>query len=405
MPEYKYRAKKGPVDMVEGLIEAVTEEEAIEKISQLGLLPVHLEPRVSDDSQKAAVSRGYSGRVRPREITLFSRQLSSLLKSGIPILTALDIIAEQSESSNLKNILGEIKDKVRSGSTLSSALAAYSRTFSALYVAMVHTGEDSGALPETLLKISEYRAKQEIMRARFRMAMAYPIMMAMVGIGTIVFMLTFVMPRLMRIFVNMGQSLPIPTKILIAISATLQQRWPLIILVIGIVFIVLNRQSKTQIGKLSFSILKLRLPVIGKLVLKTELAQFTNTLGLLIRSGIPVLKAIDVSIPVLGNEVIKIQLRQSYKDLEQGGSFGRSLKSSKLLPPFIANLIIVGEESGRLSEALAEITDTYEREVDEAMKTAANLLEPITILVMGLIVGFIVIAMLLPIFEINVMAR
>ena len=405
MPEYKYRAKKGPVDIVEGLIEAVSEEDAIEKVSQLGVLPMHVELCRSDSRQKAGGAHRYGGRVSPREITLFSRQLSSLLKSGIPILSALDIIAEQSESANLKNILGEIKDKVKCGSTLSMALAVYSRTFSALYVAMVHTGEDSGALPETLLKIAEYRAKQEAMRARFRMAMAYPVLMAMVGIGTIIFMLTFVMPRLMRIFVNMGQSLPIPTKILIYTSSALQKWWLPILLVSGVALIILNRQSKTEIGKLSFSILKLRLPVIGKLVLKTELSQFTNTLGLLIRSGIPILKAIDVSIPVLGNEVIKRQLRQSYKDLEQGGSFGKSLKNSKLLPPFIANLIIVGEESGRLSEALSEIADTYEREVDEAMKTAANLLEPITILVMGLVVGFIVIAMLLPIFEINMTVK
>jgi len=405
MSEYKYRAKKGPVDIVEGTIEAASEEEAIEKVSQLGVLPMRVELRKPDGKQQAAASHMYGGRVGSREITLFSRQLSSLLKSGIPILTALDIIAEQSESANFKNILGDVKNRVKSGSTLSMALAVYSRTFSGLYIAMVHTGEDSGALPETLLKIAEYRAKQEVMRARFRMAMAYPVLMAMVGIGTIVFMLTFVMPRLMRIFVNMGQALPIPTKILIYTSGTLQKWWFPILLVLGVIFLILNRQSKTEIGKLSFSILKLRLPVVGKLVLKTELAQFTNTLGLLIRSGIPILKAIDVSIPVLGNEVIKRQLRASYKDLEQGGSFGRSLKNSKLLPPFIANLIMVGEESGRLSEALSEITETYEREVDEAMKTAANLLEPITILIMGLVVGFIVIAMLLPIFEINMTVK
>jgi len=405
MPEYKYRAKRGPKDIVEGAIDAVSEEEAIEKVSQLGVVPVRVELCAVDNKQRPVVSHRYGGHVKTKEITLFSRQLSSLLKSGIPILSALDIIAEQAESANLKGILSEIKDKVKCGSTLSAAFSEYPRTFSSLYVAMVRTGEDSGALPETLLKISEYRVKQEAMRSRFRMAMAYPVLMAMVGLGTIIFMLTFVMPRLMRIFTNMGQSLPIPTKILIYTSSAMQKWWLPMILVLGVVLIILNRQSKTEIGKLAFGIIKLRIPVVGKFVLKTELSQFTNTLGLLIRSGIPILKAIDVSIPVLGNEVIKRQLRASYKDLEQGGSFGKSLKNSKLFPPFIANLIIVGEESGKLSEALSEISDTYEREVDEAMKTTANLLEPITILVMGLVVGFIVIAMLLPIFEINMTVK
>ncbi|MBU2221417.1 MAG: type II secretion system F family protein, partial [Candidatus Omnitrophica bacterium] len=168
---------------------------------------------------------------------------------------------------------------------------------------------------------------------------------------------------------------------------------------------LIRRQAQTDAGRLSISILKLRLPIFGKLMLKSELGRFCRTLELLIKSGVPILRAIHISIPVLGNEVIKLKFKKSYKDLEQGGSFGSSLKDSRVIPVFMSNLIIVGEQSGRLYEALAEVAGTYERDTDEAIKTMSSLLEPIMVLVMGLVVGFIVVAMLLPIFEINMMVR
>jgi type II secretory pathway component PulF len=174
---------------------------------------------------------------------------------------------------------------------------------------------------------------------------------------------------------------------------------------LAIIILLIRKQAKTKAGKLSFSLFKLHLPIFGRLILKAELSRFSRTLELLIKNGIPILKAIDIAIPVLENELIKRQLRQSYKELEQGGSFGRSLKNSKIFPLFMSNLISVGEESGKLDEALAEIAGSYEYDTDEAMRVMSSLIEPLMILGMGLIVGFIVVAMLLPVFEINVMAR
>jgi type II secretory pathway component PulF len=245
------------------------------------------------------------------------------------------------------------------------------------------------------------------MVARIRMAMAYPILMACVGIGTVIFMLSFVMPKLMGLYKDMQQTLPIPTKILLFLSKNLQQWWFWIYLFLISFFILLiiNRYLRTKTGKLAFSLFQLHIPVIGTLILKAELARFGRTLELLLRSGIPILKAITISIPVLGNELIKNQLYSSFKDLEQGGSLGRSLKNSKIIPIFMSNLIVVGEESGKLDEALTEAADSYERDSDEAIRVMGSLLEPLMILGMGLIVGFIVVAMLLPVFEINVMVR
>jgi type II secretory pathway component PulF len=229
--------------------------------------------------------------------------------------------------------------------------------------------------------------------------------MACVGLGTIIFMLTFVMPRLISLYSDMGQSLPVPTKILIFASRGLQSSWPLILFVLFLAGIIIKRYSLTKAGRISFSVLALHIPIFGTLSLKAELARFSRTLELLLRSGISILRALNIAIPILDNEIIKEKLSNSYKELEQGGSLGRSLKNAKIIPLFMSNLITVGEESGKLDEALTELAASYERDTDEAIRMMSSLLEPVMILGMGLIVGFIVVAMLLPIFEINTMVR
>ncbi|MBI5143998.1 MAG: type II secretion system F family protein [Candidatus Omnitrophica bacterium] len=408
MTTYKYRAKKGPGDIVEGAIEAPSESEAIDKLSHMGYLPMRIEVQSGgavQDQGRAQAFKSSPGRVRSREVTVFSRQLASLLRAGVPILSAINIIAEQTENTNLKKVLYDIHDAVKEGENFSSSLMRYPRIFSPLYVAMVRTGENSGGLPEVLLRISDYRMKEDEIYSRLRMALAYPALMGAVGVATIIFMLAFVMPRLMGIFVNMGQNLPLPTRLLISISGGLRKWWWAIIVIFAIAVSLVKAQAKSKAGRIYFSMLILSIPIFGKLTLKAELSRFSRTLALLVESGIPILKAIDISIPVLENEIIRRQLAISYRELEQGGSFGRSLKNSKLFPLFMTNLIIVGEESGRLGEALAEVANVYEKDTDEAIKIMASLLEPLMILGMGLVVGFIVVAMLLPIFEINVMVR
>jgi len=404
MKVYKYRAKKGPKEVVEATVEAASEKEAIEKISQGGWLPVYVEEvNRPQAGQQSGLKPPVTGRIRPREVTIFSRELASLLKSGVPILNAINIILEQTDSRDFQAVLRSVYSAVKEGATFSGALKPYPKAFPSLYIAMIRAGEDSGILPDALLRIADYRLKQEEALSRFRMAMAYPLLMAVVGIGTIVFMLTFVMPRLMQIFVNMGQSLPLPTRILISISAFLKQWW--FWAIAAAVVLIIRRQSRTGPAKIFLSRAMLHMPIFGKFMLKAELSRFSRTMELLLKSGITILRAIEVAIPVIDNEIIKEQLKSSYKELEQGGSFGRSLKNSKIFPVFMTNLIIVGEESGKLTDALAEIAFSYERDTDEAMKVMMNLLEPLMILGIGLIVGFIVVAMMLPIFEINVMVR
>ncbi len=406
MAIYKYRAKKDPQNTVEGTVEAFSEKDAIEKVHQLGYLPVSIEEdRSAARLLRPSAEKPRGGRVASKEITTFSRQLSSLLKAGVPILNALDIISEQSENPNFKGNMRAIRNAVKDGASFSSALSQQGSVFSSLYLAMIRTGENSGTLPEALLRIAEYRAKQEEMFGRLRMALAYPVLMAFVGAGTVLFMLTFVMPRLMNIYSSMEQSLPLPTRIVILVSSSLRQWWPWIAVGCVLFAFVIKKQAATQAGRVSLSVITLHIPIYAKFVLKAEIARFSRTLELLIKGGIPILKALEISIPVLENEVIKGALRKSCKELEQGGSFGRSLKNSRLFPLFMSNLIVVGEESGRIDDALREVANAYERDTDEALRVMSSLLEPVMILVMGLIVGFIVVAMLLPIFEINVITH
>lgn len=401
MPIYKYRAKRGPENILEGKIEAANEQEAVEKINTMGYLPVRVEEIKPAPSAQGPLLRIFPKKIKPSDITIFTRQLASLIKSGVPLLRGIGIVSEQSTNPYFKELLLHIHHQVRGGRSLSSALSDYPNVFNPLYLAMVRVGEDSGSLQEVLLRIADYRLKQQEIYSKVRVAFAYPVIMALMGIATVGFILTFVMPRLMQIFSNLGQTLPLPTQILIAVSSYLRRAWWVILLFSGILFSIIKRQAKAPFGKLLLSSLRLRLPLLGRFFLKAELARFSRALEILINTGIPILKALKLTYPILENEIIRQHLQRSYQQLERGGSFGESLKSSKLIPVFMSNLILVGEESGRLGDALKEVRDSYEREVEEAIGIMTSLLEPLLILGIGLVVGFIVIAMLLPIFQIS----
>lgn len=407
MPKYSYKAKKGPEEIISGFVEAQGHDEAVEKISRMGLLPVRVEQETAaeekqDRSDPVSVLRI---RVPSREVTVFSRQLASLIKSGVPILRSIAIIAEQSEVEAFKTVLAKVCLDVKEGKSFSRALEVWPSVFSPFYIAMVRSGEDSGTLEGALLRVAAYRKAQEEMLARIRAAMAYPILMALVGAGTVVFMFMFVMPKLTGIFSSLGQDLPLATQVVVGISIFLKKYWLHFVFFTIAIFFLISRAPAFKARKRFMSFVALRIPVFNIFLRKNEFARFCRTLEVMIKSGIPILRALSISIPILDNEIIKSELERASHKLEQGVSFATALKASKIFSPFMVSLIMVGEESGKLDEALAEVADTYERECDETIRVMTSLLEPIMILVMGLIVGFIVMAMLLPIFQINIIAR
>lgn len=407
MTIFKYRAKEGP-NTVEGTVEASTKEEAVEKVHQLGLVPVRVEPLAAKEAVTGAkpppASRplpAVGARLKSKTVTLFTWQLSCLLHSGISITRGLQILSQQSSDANLKRILENIEEVIKQGQTFSGALSNHARAFSPFYIAMIKSGEDSGTLEEVLAKLAEYSQKRDELFSKVRTALAYPVLMIFVGIGTIYFMFSFAMPRVMNIFLSTEQELPVITKILVAISNTLQHAWPVIVILIVLVIVSLKQGRKSPAQRLVFDRIQLGIPVFGEFIRKSELAKLCQTMNLLIKSGIPILQAIEVAAPVLNNEAIRAEFLKTIQDLKAGGSFGKSLGKSKIFPGFMTNLILIGEESGRLGETLGEIASAFTRDTEEATKVMTALLEPIIILVMGLIVGFIVIGMLLPIFQLN----
>ena len=405
MPTFKYIAKKGPEEKTEGTIQAESKNNAIDKLHTMGLVPIRIEEKTFVEKGKSKRFKFLFGRVSWRDITIFSRQLATLIKSGVTLLNSLEILCQQVENPYLKDIVNDIKEKVKSGDSLSSAMRYYPRIFPVLYTSMIEVGENSGTLQQVLLKISDFYQRQEEVQSKIRTASVYPLLILAIGALTIFFILTYVVPRLTKMFVQTGQELPVPTVILITISSWITQYWFWIILVVALAYFFLKRSSKSKVERVIFSALKLHLPLFGHFFMKAELGIFTRTLQLLLESGVHLLRAMALSIPVINNEIIKKELVLVIKDIEKGDSLGKSLKKSNLFPVFMINLSIIGEESGRLDNTMGEIATYYERDTDEMLKTVISLIEPIMILIVGSLVGLMVIAMLLPIFQMSFNVR
>jgi len=365
-------------------------------------LPVSVVVQKGDVSDSSSAKLG---KVKNKEVYVFSRQLANLLRSGVALLKSLDIIAEQTQHAYFKSVIANLAMGVKNGKTLSECLADYPKVFSSLYVTMVHAGEESGNLRDMLLNVAIYQKEQEDVMSKVRMALIYPVFMAFAGLASVYFILTFVVPKMSGLFSSMGNELPFPTVILLSISTVLSKGWLWVILVSATIAFVSARWIKSEKGKTAISYMMLNLPVFGEIVMKSEMSRFCRTLVLLLKSGVSIIKAINMSVPVLGNETIKGHLSKCESELTAGGSFGDSLMRSGIIPPMMGHLISIGEESGNLNDVLTEIAEAYEQEVGEKTKIMTTLLEPIMILLVGLVIGFIVFALLLPIFQVDVFAQ
>lgn len=401
MTTFVYRAKKNTAETVTGHITAQNQDEAIDLINQLGLLPVSVEEQ---KTREGLSDGGIVRRIRVKDLYFFSRQLANLLKSGVTLLRALKIMGEQSQNLYLQKIITVVESGVKNGRTFSDCLAQHPRVFSPLYITMVKAGEESGNLQEMLLSIANYQRKQVEILSKVRSALAYPLFMAGAGVATILFIFMFVLPRMSGLFENIG-SLPLPTAILLNLSHGFQKAWYLIIFLFLLIVFFSQKWLKTTNGRSAMSRFILRMPAIGEIILRMELARFCRTLVLLLKSGVNITKALEISIPLLSNDLIKEDLSQCKEDLLAGGSLGVSLQESRQIPQMMGHLIAVGEESGSLNEVLSEIAEEYEQDTDEKIKTMTSLFEPMMILAVGLIVGFLVFAMLLPIFQMDVLSK
>lgn len=418
MPHYIYKAKKGPTEVVEGEIEADSEDAAVAKISSWGLIPVKISAHASSarpaasakEKNKELVQSAPSdsrakARIRYKELNIFTRQFAILLKASVPLLRIFEILQAQTSDPKFKAILKDIQDLLRQGASLSDALSNYPKIFSRVYVSMVQAGEVSGTLDKVLLRLSEFAEREAEVRAKVQGAVVYPLFLLGMGILTIFILLTFVMPRMIALFADLGTELPTPTRIVVAVSHFCQHNWIWMVLAAGGISVLLRTKGLSPAQKRSLDALGLNLPIIGELLKKAESARFLRSMELLYEHGIPLYQAVAVANNTVSNQLVREELDKVPARLEGGATLAHSLGEVPYISKFVTHMVSVGEESGQLGTAISETASFYEQETNQMIKVATSMLEPFMILGIGIMVGFIVIAMLLPIFEIHVLAQ
>ena len=406
MPVYEYTALDRAGKNVAGIIDADSTVAARQKLRASGKFPVQVKETTAKTKAEAAAGLPLPvlfNRVTPDDIHALTRQLATLLNAGIPLIGALDALMEQTTSPPLKKIIAQIKESVNEGNSLTFSLAKHPKLFSNIYINMVRAGEESGSLDVVLERLAEFGEHQQALKGRFQAALVYPIFMAIIGAGVLFFLLSFVVPNLTRIFTEMKQVLPLPTTILIWFSDFMRSYWWVIVLLLVIGILGIKEFIKRPKGRYIWDTLKLRLPVIGQINRKIALSRFGRTLGSLLQSGVPLITSLQIVRNIVNNVLIGEVIDEAMEDIQAGKSLNLALSRSLWFPPVFRQMVSVGEQSGDLEGMLHKIADAYEREVETRITGMTALIEPIMILMMAVVVGFIVISILLPIFEMNQM--
>ena len=397
MTTYFYKAKRDNADTVLGQIAADTQEDAIDLINQLGLIPVEVDVNPVEEEDIVLPLRG---KVSHKERYFLIRQMANLLRSGMPLLRTLQILKEEMNGYLQKVIACMYKD-IKNGKSLSDCLKDYPKVFPDIYISMIHYGEESGELPTALTNLADYQQKQLKLISQIKSALAYPIFMAIAGLVTVVFIFTFVLPKMLSLFSSFKVDLPMPTQIVVSIGQFFQNYGIFAIIglfvIIGSIALWLNTKSGLWIkNKISLS-----LPLFGNVLLNTDLIRFSRGMALLLKNEVSLIKALDVATPLIENSIVREKVSACKDDLLLGGSLGKSLKNVAQIPSLVGHLIATGEETGKLHDIFDELVYTYEQDVDEKVKMLSTLLEPALILSVGLVIGLIVFAILLPIFQVD----
>ena len=400
MPTFAWTVKNSTGELISGVMEADEKEIVVSGLQEMGYFPVS----VREKQVSAQFSEAFGGlfqRIRKRDIAFFAHQLSSLLSSGMPLLRGLTLLSKHTKNKNLREVIQSLQEDVKAGEAFSSALPKHPDVFSPLFISMVRAGEVGGTLEEVFKRLAEITEKEEDLKSRLQSALLYPAVMVIVGIATIFFLLTFVIPKMATIFEEVGEILPLPTRMLIALGDFMSGFWWLILVGLILIIILFRRYVATAPGRIFLDQFKLRLILVGEIVHKVAVSRFARTLGTLIGNGVPLLNALDVAGETLGNEILFNEIEGIKKEVKDGKSISEPLKIGKLFPPIIVDTIALAEESGNLENALLKIADDYEKEIENSTKELTSLFEPVVILIMGVVVGFVVMAMLLPVFQIN----
>ncbi|MEJ2684296.1 MAG: type II secretion system F family protein [Candidatus Sulfobium sp.] len=393
MPVFSYRATTPDGTIVEGVIEATDERTAADRLKNTGVIPLRIfTPK--EDIKKKLFSRSAKG-----DVLTFTTELSSLLTAGLPLDRALNILSEVSENKEMKGVILSILKSIREGSSFSDALRKHPRVFPKLYANMIRAGEAGGVLDVVLDKLNEFLESSKELKDHIFSAMIYPAILIVTGGMSITVLLVYVLPKFSAIFAEMGTALPLPTQIVIAFSNALSSYWWVILSAVLFGVISFKNYVKTDAGRYKWDEFKLRL--MGDVIRKIETARFTRTLGTLLKSGVPLLQALNNSKDIISNRVIASSIDAVSKGAKEGKGIGVPLTNSNVFPPLALSMIKVGEETGQLDTMLLRVATTYEKSLKLAIKRFISFFEPVMILTMGVVIGFIVVSMLMAIFSIT----
>jgi type IV pilus assembly protein PilC len=390
--QFTYTARAVNGELKSATIEAPNRDEVIKQLKQQRLNVVKID-------EGSAPKKKSMGAIKMRDIVIFTRQFSTMINSGLPLVQALDILAHQSENPALKEVTRQVVFDVESGNTVADALRKHPKAFSELYVNMVAAGEAGGILDTILMRLAVFMEKNDALVRKVKGAMIYPGVIMSVAAIAITVLLLFVIPTFETMFASANIPLPLPTRLVIGASRFLKQYWWVIILAAGAGVFLLRRYYATPDGKLVIDRLLLKAPVLGDVLRKSAVSRFTRTLGTLISSGVSILDGLEITAKTSGNRVIQDAIMESRASIAGGETIAAPLKKSQVFPPMVISMIAVGEQTGGLDEMLTKIADFYDEEVDAAVSGLLALMEPVMIVFLGVVVGGMVIAMYLPIFD------
>ncbi len=402
MPIFEYTALNSIGREKPGTLNAGSLAEARRTLRSRGIHVVRVAEEDSPSAQQSGKTVRFSRRTaRPREIASATRQLATLLHAGMALVPALDALVEQLRGEPLARVFARISDRISEGASLATALEEHPRLFPRLYVSMVRAGEAAGALEAVLKRLADILERRVALTGRVRSALVYPVFMSVFGFAVVVFLLYYVVPSLSKLLTDMNRALPWPTQALIAVSGWVEHYfWAIGLVAVGLIGLW-RLWRRTSSGALAWDRLLLALPLAGPLLRKAAVARFARTLGVLLASGVDILDALDIVKRVVGNRVLEGVLQEARERVRHGAGLADPLRRSGAFPPVVYHMIATGEASGNLEEGLRNVATAFEEEVETNVDALTSLLEPVMILAMGLVVGFIVLAVLLPIFDIN----
>lgn len=406
MPQFEYLVKDGEGHDRKGVEEAPNPDALVQSLRRQGYLIIRIN-RMKEPMRLFSIEigrtkqEGKSGRIKIDDLVIFSRQLATLIGAGVPLVQSLEVLVEQTEKAKLRIVIQDLQKEVQGGKSLSEALERQSKIFSYLFIHMVRAGESSGHLEEILDRLSGYLEKTSTLRRKVGSALSYPAFVCSMAVIIVGGILTFIIPKFAEIYTSINAQLPMPTLILMSLSDFLKNNLLYIAGALVLLFVLFNRWKNTKGGAYSWDAFKLRLKLFGPLFTKVAVSKFCRTFSMLIKSGVPMLTSLEIVARTSGNCVLEREILNLKEAVTKGEGLSASLQQSKVLPPMVTRMIAVGEETGELENMLTKAADFYDTQVDSAVSTLTSLIEPLMIVFLAVVIGAIVVAMFLPVFNLT----